>query len=139
MALSEQLYTLATRTKQAEERASAAKSRTRAELEADVASAREHFSESKVKFQSTREKMSQPWQDARQKWTESVEKLQRDIAAKREEHDIQAAQTKADRMENDASAAIEFAITAVDEAERELLEAALQRKYADELSATRAR
>ncbi len=141
MALSDQLYTLAARTKEAEDRAGTAAAKSREELEQDIESAHAaadmQVSDMKSKFKSAMADVSEHWHEAQRKWNDEVEKLHRDMDEKREERDLRKAQKQADRMETDAAYAIEFAIMAVDEAERETLEAALQRKYADELAMAR--
>jgi len=141
MALSDQLFTLATRTKEAESRAAAARTETREQLERDIESrrksAQENASQFAAKVQSMRGDVSEHWLEAQQKWSHEVEKVRHDMEEKHAEHDLHKAQKQADRAERDAAFAIDFALSAVAEAERETLEAELRRKYADELAPAR--
>src|SRR3974377_1413310 len=90
MALSDQLFTLATRTKEAESRAAAARTETRDELERDIESrrksAQENASQFAAKVQSMRGDVSEHWLEAQQKWSHEGEKGRPDMEGKEAQH-----------------------------------------------------
>ena len=65
---------------------------------------------------------------------EHVAKVREDIDSKRAVHHADRAQRYAEIAEDDASFAVEYAYAAIEEAEYAVLDAALARKHADELS-----
>jgi len=69
-------------------------------------------------------------------WNQHVAKVREDIEAKKAEHDVHRAERRADRRVDDAEVAIEFAYSAIEEAEYDVLEAQLALDEAAELSAT---
>jgi hypothetical protein len=58
------------------------------------------------------------------------------VEAKKEQHDVRVAQRRAETAEADAEFAIDFAYSAVVDAEYAVLDAALARTEADDLAAT---
>jgi hypothetical protein len=72
--------------------------------------------------------------DTRLEDQEIVTKVRDDIDARKAEHDLHKAQRRADRAEEDARFAIDFAYSAIVEAEYSALDAALARSEANELS-----
>jgi hypothetical protein len=132
------LYALATRAKEAQERGTAAREKASAQLQTDVDAAeqkaRVHAEELSSKMDETKGKVSDWWEDTQKHWNKSIKEAREHIEEKRAERDLNKAQKKADRAEKDASFAVEYAYAALDEAEYEVLDAILLRKYADELA-----
>lgn len=138
MALTDDLSKLAVRTKEAENRASAARQEAKADLERDLGlagpAARAQADELRQTAEAGKDRISSRWTDLQRAWNDHVDKLGEDIAARKEEHDVHLAQVKADNAEGDAEFALSFAYSAVVEAEYAVLDAILARKDADDLS-----
>jgi hypothetical protein len=139
MALSDQLKKLAIRTKEAEDRASAAATQASEQLEQEVQVARESARDSaedlRKEMEADTDAYSAWWAAFQQRWNEHVAEIRRNIDEKRAEHDADAALRRADVAEKDAELAVAFAINAVEEAEYAVLYAALARKDADRMAA----
>ena len=139
MALSDQLTELAARAKQAEDRATAARDKSKAGLEADVetarASAQDRAKKLRESADANKNKLSVWWYDLQRTWNEHVAKIRDDIEGKRAEHDVDRAERRAEHRADDAAFAVDFAYSAIEEAEYAVLDAELARKEADELSA----
>jgi hypothetical protein len=138
MALSDQLANLAARTKQLEDRAAAARSKTKSDLEQDVKRARESVQEQadglRQSVEANQGKISAWWDNLQRSWDEHLAAVRQDIGEKRAAHDLKKAQRFADQAEADAEFAINFAYGAVEEAEYAVLDATLARMEADELA-----
>ena len=138
-ALSDKLAELSARAKEAEERGAAARGMAKADLQADVDSARAAAQDRAKKLHESAEanknKLSVWWYDLQRTWNEHVAKIRDDIDSKRAEHDVDRAQRRAERRADDAAFALEFAYAAIEEAEYAVLDAELSRMEADELSA----
>ena len=139
MALSDQLTELTARAKEAEDRAAAARDKSKAGLQADVetarASAQERAKKLRESAEANKNKLSVWWYDLQRTWNEHIAKIRDDIDTKRAEHDEDRAERRAEHRADDAAFAVDFAYTAIEEAEYAVLDAALARKEADELSA----
>ena len=139
MALSDQLTQLAARAKEAEDRAVAAKTKARAELEQDVKTAREASQAQADQLRKTAEankgKISEWWDGVQKSWNDHIATVRQKIDEKRAEHDLNVAQRDADNAEDDAAFAIDYAYGAIDEAEYAVLDATLARMDADSLAA----
>jgi len=139
MALSDQLTELAARTKNAEEHAAAAQGKAKADLQADVetarASAQDRAKKLRESAEASKNRLSVWWYDLQRTWNEHVAKIREDIDAKRTAHDVDRARRRAEGRADDAAFAIEFAYAAIEEAEYAVLDAELARMEADELSA----
>ena len=139
MALSDQLTKLATRAKEAEDRAAAAQGKARADVERDVENARTSAQEQADKLRATADtkkgNVSVWWHDMQRSWHEHIERIRSDIEERRAEHDADRAQSRAENAEDDATFAIDFAYAAIEEAEYAVLDASLARMEADELAA----
>jgi hypothetical protein len=139
VALSDQLTKLAARAKEAEDRAAAAKTKARAQLEQDVRTAREVAQAQADQLRKTAEankgKISEWWNSVQQSWNDHVSAIRQNIDEKRAEHDLKVAQRDADNAEEDASFAIDYAVGAIEEAEYAVLDATLARMDADSLAA----
>jgi vacuolar-type H+-ATPase subunit I/STV1 len=140
MALSDQLTGLAARAKEAGDRAAAARDKSKAGLQADVetarASAQERAKKLRESADANKNKLSVWWYDLQRTWNEHVAKIRDDIDTKQAEHDKDRAERRAEHRADDAMFAVDFAYSAIEEAEYAVLDAELARKEADELSAT---
>ena len=136
MALSDDMTRLVGRVKEAEARATAVHSESKADLERDIATARASAETQADKLrqdaESRKGKLSVWWHDMERSWNAHVAKIRDDVDAKRAEHDVDRAQRRAERAEDDARFAIDFAYSAVLEADYAVLDAALARQEADE-------
>jgi hypothetical protein len=137
MALSDDLRKLAARAKEAEGRAAEAREKVRTDIEADREAARAAGDEEAKALRETAENaksgVSDRWNDVQQSWAEAVNAAREDMADRKAEHDLHKAQRRADRADDDAKFAIDFAYSAVVEAEYSVLDATLARKEAEEL------
>ncbi|MEX0801505.1 MAG: YtxH domain-containing protein [Dehalococcoidia bacterium] len=140
MALSDQLYTLAARAKQAEDNVTAARTKAKAELEADVQAAQEsakkHAEALRAKVDEGKESVSTGWSNVQHSFHDKIATAKLNMEVRKAERDLKRAEKDAERAERDAAFAVEFAYAAIEEAEYEVLDAILARAYADELAAT---
>lgn len=138
MALSDDLKKLADRAKDAEDRTAEAQVKARAELEADRDAARAVGEEQVEDLRATAEKgeeqISDAWKEMQISWNNATATLRQNIQNRKAEHDLHKAQRSADLAEDDAKFAIDFAYSAIGEAEYAVLDATLARKEAEELS-----
>jgi hypothetical protein len=143
MAVSDQLSSLSTHAKQAEDHVAAARGKAKAQLEADVKkasdSAQAQAVELRKKVDASKGKVSAWWDDTQRTWNNHIADARKDIDKRRAEHDLKRAQRNADVAEDDASFAIDFAYAAIDEAEYAVLDAVLARMQAEELAGAGAR
>ena len=138
MAVSDQLTKLAARAKELEERAAAAQRMAKADLQQEVDASREAAQvQADVLRQSaeaSRGKISAWWDSAQRSWNEHLAAGRKNVDEKRAADDLKTAQRVADRAEDDAAFAVDYAYAAVEEAEYAVLDAALARMDADELA-----
>ncbi|HEX6455981.1 MAG TPA: hypothetical protein VF009_05625 [Solirubrobacterales bacterium] len=138
MTLSADLSRLAARVKETEERAASAKQKSKADLEAEVASARAAGEQQAAALREGAERgrgrISAWWEEVQKSWSDAIAAVRQNIEAKKGEADLHHAQRKAEHAERDAEFAIDFAYSAAVEAEYEVLDAALARMEADELA-----
>jgi hypothetical protein len=138
MALSDQLRRLANRAEEAEKNAAAASDKAKADLEQDRensrAVAQQEAEQLREAADAGRGKISDWWNDVQSSWSEHIAQIQKNVESKKGEIDLDRAKRRADNTEADAEFAIEFAYTAIGEAEYAVLDANLARKEADELS-----
>jgi hypothetical protein len=136
MALSDQLSDLAARAKQLEDNAAASKQKGRAELEADVNSARESAKAKAEELQKSaaenKGQISAWWDSVQRSWHEHVAEIRKKVEDRRSTHDLKAAQRAAERADKDAAFAIDFATAAIEEAEYAVLDAQLAHLEVDE-------
>jgi hypothetical protein len=137
--LADELGKLSARAKEAEGRVAAAREKNKADIKADREAARavgeQQAQELREKAEEGRDRISNWWADMQRSWDEGVAKMRADIESRKEEHDVHKAQRRADRTEEEARFAIDFAYSAVIEAEYAILDAALARMEADDLEA----
>ena len=140
MALSDQLHTLSARAKQAEDNVSASRTKAKAQLESDFQSARDsvakHADALSTKADEAKENISTSWHNVQRSFQEKIATAKVTAEVRKAERDVKRAEKDADRAEHDAAFAIQFAYSAVEQAEYEVLDAILARAYADELAAT---
>ncbi len=129
MALSDQLTRLAARAKEFEDRAAAAKTMAKSDLEHDVKAARDSAqaqSEALRKSASaSKGKISAWWDSVQRSWDEHLAAVRENINDRKAAHDLSAAQWAADQADIDASFAIDYAYAAVEEAQYAVLDAEL--------------
>jgi hypothetical protein len=137
MALSDQLTKLAARAKEVEDRADAAKAQAKTDLEQDVKKARESAQTQaealRAQSEKTKGAVSDWWAKLGQDWNKQIDSIRREVDKGRTAHDIKHAQRVAERADEDASFAIDYAYAALVEAEYAVLDAYLAHKQADEL------
>jgi hypothetical protein len=138
MAVSDDLSKLTTRAKEAEDRAAAAREKAKADLEADRNNARavgeQQAQDLRQQAEEGKGRISDRWADVQRSWDEAVARVRADLESRKEEHDLHKAQRRAERAEDDARFAIDFAYSAIVEAEYAVLDAALAKKEAEEPS-----
>jgi hypothetical protein len=138
MAASDDLTKLADRAKEAEERVAAAREKGKAHLEADRDNARavgEQQAEDLRELAETgKGRISDRWEGVQEAWNQAIAKVREDVEGRKTEHDLHKAQRRADRADDDARFAIDFAYSAIGEAEYAVLDASLARMKADEQS-----
>ena len=139
MAVSDQLNQLATRTKELEDRAAAARGKSKADLEKEVEAARQAAQAQgenlRQRAEARKGKISAWWDSVQRSWNDHLAAVRTDFEDRRSAHDLKAAQRKADNAEDDAAFAIDYAYAAVEEAEYSVLDATLARMDADEMAA----
>jgi hypothetical protein len=138
--LADELTRLAARAQEAENRATAARSKAKADLEQDIDSARASTQAQAEKLHAKAEEgkgsISARWTDVQKSWDAHVAELRDRVETKKAEHDVHVAQRRAENAEADAAFAIDFAYGAVVEAEYAVLDAVLARMEAEELTQT---
>jgi vacuolar-type H+-ATPase subunit I/STV1 len=140
MALSDQLMRLASRAKEAEDRAAAAQNKAKTDLQQEVDDAREVSQAQARSLSEAAEtggtKVSDWWNDVQRTWNEHLATVRENIDDKKAEMDRDRAESRAEDAEADAGFAIDYAYSAVEEAEYAVLDATLARKEADEIAAS---
>ncbi|MCU1456599.1 MAG: hypothetical protein JWL73_691 [Actinomycetia bacterium] len=140
MALSDQLSQLAARTKKLEDSAGASRQKAKGDLEQDVNSARDtaqaHAESLRKSAEARKGQISAWWDNLQRSWNENIVSIRKSVDDREAEHDVKAAQRKADQADDDAAFAIDYAYAAIDEAEYAVLDAALARVKADDLADT---
>ena len=137
--LADELTKLATRAKEAETHGAAARTKSRADLEQEVGSARATAQAHADRLRETAEErkgsISAWWTNVQESWDEHMAEVRAHVESKKEEHDVRVAQRRAENAEADAEFAIDFAYSAIVEAEYAVLDAVLAKKEADQLTA----
>ena len=136
--LADELTKLAARAHEAETRATSAHGKAKADLEQEVDSARASAEAGADRLRATAEErkgsISAWWTDVQKSWDKHVADVRGHMEAKKEQHDVRVAQRRAENADADADFAIDFAYSAVVEAEYAVLDAALAHMEADELA-----
>jgi hypothetical protein len=137
MALSDQLTKLAARAKELEEHAAAAQAKARSELEQDVQRARDSAEAQgdalRASAEDSKRGVSSWWDGVQQSWNEHMSVARQNLRDAENAVDVKTAQMDADQADDDAAFAIDFAYSAIDEAEYAVLDAILAHKNLDEL------
>ena len=138
MAQPDDLTRLATRAKEAQTRVAKVREEARADLEQNVASARESAQEQADKLRQEAETskagISGRLSDMQRSWNDHISGVREDLEDKRAKLDVKVAQRRADDAEAYASFATDHAYSAVVEAEYAALDAVLARMDADQMS-----
>ena len=133
---------LAQRAEQAKERVHASSSATKERLEEQVSAARASADEKGRRLEAQAagagDEAAQRWGEIRRSWNDHVAGMRRKAADDKAGFDARRAQLRAELAEEDAVAATEFAILAVEEAEYAVLDSLLARAEADDMAAARA-
>ena len=142
MALSDQLTQLAARAKELEDRAAAAKAKTKAELEQEVRdaqkSAQAQGDQLRKHADDSKDKLSAWWHSVQESWNDHLKAVRKNYEKKKSAHDLKSAQKAAQRADDDAAFAIDYAYAAIEEAEYAVLDADLAHLEADEMAASNA-
>jgi hypothetical protein len=138
VALSDQLNNLATRAKQLEKRAAAARQKDKAELETDVIKAQQSAEARgdalRARAQADKGRIS-AWSDNLQaSWNDHLKAVRITTDERRAVHDLKSAQRAAQQADDDAEFAIDYAYAAIEEAEYAVLDAELAHLEAEELA-----
>jgi hypothetical protein len=138
MALSDQVSQLAARAKELEDRAAASRTKAKDDLEQDVKSAREsaqaHADSLRTSAEARKGQLSAWWDNLQVSWNENIASIRKAVDDREAEHDVKAAQRRADQADDDAAFAIDYAYAAIEEAEYAVLDAELARMDADDLA-----
>ena len=129
--LSEQLAELSVRAKHAEDALAAAKKETHDKVLARKEQARAAATAAAEKvnrdIQSAKDTATRNWSAVRAKITADINTLKADVAHKKHDLDEKLAENYADRMESEASIAIDYAVASVEQAEWAVLDAVAAR------------
>jgi hypothetical protein len=138
----EHIETLADRAKEASARVQASTSETKEKLESQVSDARAAGDRTRheldAKSAAARDEASQRWTEIRQKWHDHIAEIQSKVDTQKQEFNTDRAEHRAARAEDDALAAIDFAYLAIEDAEWAVLDAVYARAEANELAAVHA-
>jgi hypothetical protein len=88
----------------------------------------------RTKAKESQGSISSWWTDVQKSWDAHVAAAREGVETKKAEHDVHVAERRAENAETDATFAIDFAYSAVVEAEYAVLDAALARTEATELT-----
>ena len=140
MTLSEQLSDLAARAKQVEDRAAAAQTKAKADLEAEVKdardSARAQADRLRNRAREGKGKISAWWDSVQRSWHDHLAAVRKGADDRKAAHDLKTRQRAAERADQDAAFAIDYAHAAIEEAQYAVLDADLAHREADELART---
>jgi hypothetical protein len=127
----ENLGRLTSRAHEAEEKAADAVRQSRTDLENSVQASREGAEAQAAKLQASAEaakdKLTDVWAQQQQAWNDHVALLRQRIDQKKSEINTVRAESRAEAAETDAMFAIDFAYSAIEEAEYATLQAILAR------------
>ena len=139
MSTSDKLAELAARAKQAEDRAVAARSQAKAEIEQSAekarAEAQAHAEKLRASANAKEANVSESWQDMQKTLTAHIAKARQNVGDKKAEIDVNRAEARAEGAEDDALFAIDYAYVTIEEAESAVLDAVVARNHANELAA----
>jgi vacuolar-type H+-ATPase subunit I/STV1 len=143
MTASENLSKLTKRAKQAEQKAADAMVQARSDLEKAADESRASVEAEAAKLQATvaasKGKVSSVWDQQQQAWNDHVAKLRQQIDQRTRDMDLVLAEDRAEGAEADAMFAIDFAYSAIEQAESAALDAILARADASDAAAASGR
>jgi|KBSSwiStaDraftv2_1062776.scaffolds.fasta_scaffold355307_1 vacuolar-type H+-ATPase subunit I/STV1 len=143
MTASENLSKLTKRAKQAEQKAADAMVQARSDLEKAADESRASVEAEAAKLQATvaasKSKVSSVWDQQQQAWNDHVAKLRQQIDQRTRDMDLVLAEDRAEGAEADAMFAIDFAYSAIEQAESAALDAILARADASDAAAASGR
>ena len=133
---SAQLKRLSEKARAAEADANALKARNKAALEQKVnaaqAAARQASDDLKVSAKETQDEMTQWWRQVQEDWKSHIAKIRKNAEQDRANMKADQAEIRAEIAEDNAAAAVDFAYAAIEEAEYQVLNAAMLRADAEE-------
>ena len=136
------METLADRAKEGAARVQASTNNTKEKLESQVSKARAAADKTRreldAKSAAARDEGSQRWTEIRQKWDDHIAEIQSKVDTQKQGFNADRAEDRAAWAEDDAAAAIDFAYLAIEDAEWAVLDAVHARAEANELAAVRA-
>jgi len=137
--LSEQLQDLSQRAKKIEDSASAVHKKNHAQLEHRLDQLHSDIQSSGQKLEASAAKAKQDvhsgWADIKHRVDERLTAARTKLQEHKAERDVNRAERRAENAETDAADAIAFALYVLDQAEYAVVDAALARAAADDLSA----
>jgi len=140
VALSDALEQLAEQARAIEQNVREAEADQRAQLEAKAAEARkaadEHAEQVRAKETGAAEGAERSWARLQRQWDEHVARLRKSLDEAKANLDVTIAAERAESAELDAMDAIDFATSALDEAQYAVLNAEVLRQEADQLAAS---
>jgi hypothetical protein len=139
MSESNGLAKLTNRAQEAEQRAADAAIQARGDLEKSVAEARESAEAQAAQLKQTasasKDKISGWWDEQQRAWNNRVSKVREHLDEQKTTIDLVSAENRAEQAESDAKFAVDFAYSAIEEAEYAVLDAILaQADLSDALS-----
>jgi hypothetical protein len=138
MTLSDQLSDLASRAKHVQDRAAAAQSKAKADLEAEVEEARDSAQARadalRTRAQTRKGKISAWWDNVQKTWHDHLAAVRKGADDRKAAHDIKSMRKAAERADEDAAFAVDYAFAAIEEAQYAVLDADLAHRDVDELA-----
>jgi len=136
---SAQLKRLSVRASEAEADAKALKAKNKAALEQKVdsakASAQQASNDLKASAKETQDEMTQWWGQIQENWKSHIAKIRQQNEQDKAHMKADQAEIWAEIAEDDAAAAVDFAYAAIEEAEYQVLNAAMRRAEAEDAKA----
>jgi hypothetical protein len=134
--LSDQLSNLAAHAKRAEDAAAAARQEARDELIArraqTRASAEAAVQQVDKQLGSLEDSTAQHWSTLKAKISSDLQSLKTRVKEDKREHDVRRAEKRADKLEDEAAFAIDYANTSIEQAQLAVLDAIIGRLEADD-------
>jgi len=136
---SAELKRLSDRARAAEADANALKAKNKAALEQKVnaaqASAKRASDDLKVSANKAKDETTQWWGQVQENWKSHIAKVRKHAEQNKANMKADQAEVRAELAEDDAGAAVDFAYAAIEEAEYQVLNAAMARTDAEEAKA----
>jgi hypothetical protein len=138
--LSQQLADLSVRAKNAEDAVAAASKEAQGKIEARKEEARAAAAKAtekvKQEIESARDTAVRNWTTVRAKVAADIDSLKANVAEAKHEADARLAEGRADRLEWEASVAVDYAIASVEQARLAVLDAVSSRTQAEQARAS---